>query len=55
MSHMSMPMEASHAPRPPIAVMALLSFVALAAGYAIATLPWGLLPPPRLPRKTADI
>jgi hypothetical protein len=40
MSHMSMPMEASHAPRPPIAVMALLSFLALAAGLAIAVLPW---------------
>ena len=40
MSHMSMPMAASHAPRPPIAVMALLSFVALAAGWAIAVLPW---------------
>ena len=42
MSHMSMPMAASHAPRPPIAVMALLSFVALAAGYLIAALPWSL-------------
>jgi hypothetical protein len=40
MSHMSMPMEAGHAPRPPVAVMALLSFVALAAGWAIAVLPW---------------
>ena len=38
MSHMSMPMAASHAPRPPVAVMALLSFVALAAGWAIAVL-----------------
>ena len=56
MSHMSMPMEASHAPRPPIAVMALLSFVALAAGYLIAALPWwSLPPPPHLPRKTGDI
>jgi hypothetical protein len=36
MSHMSMSMEAGHTPRPPIAVMALLSFVALAAGWAIA-------------------
>jgi Domain of unknown function (DUF4396) len=36
MSHMSMSMAASHPPRPPIAVMALLSFVALAAGFAIA-------------------
>ncbi len=35
-SHMSMSMAASHPPRPPIAVMALLSFVALAAGFAIA-------------------
>jgi hypothetical protein len=42
MSHMSMPMAASHAPRPPIAVMALLSFIALAAGYLIAALPWSL-------------
>ena len=32
MSHMSMSMAAGHPPRPPIAVMALLSFVALAAG-----------------------
>ena len=40
MSHMSMPMETGHAPRPPIAVMALLSFIALAAGFAIAALPW---------------
>ncbi len=38
MSHISMPMAASHAPRPSIAVMALLSFVALAAGWAIAVL-----------------
>jgi len=38
MSHMSM--EASHALRPPIAVMALLSFLGLAAGVAIALLPW---------------
>jgi hypothetical protein len=34
MSHMSM--EAGHPPRPPVAVMALLSFVALAAGFAVA-------------------
>jgi hypothetical protein len=40
MSHMSMSMEAGHAPRPPVAVMALLSFLALAAGLAIAVLPW---------------
>jgi hypothetical protein len=40
MSHMSMPMAAGHALRPPIAVMALLSFLALAAGLAIAVLPW---------------
>jgi hypothetical protein len=40
MSHMSMPMERGHAPRPPVAVMALLSFLALAAGLAIAVLPW---------------
>jgi hypothetical protein len=40
MSHMSMAMEAGHALRPPIAVMALLSFLALAAGLAIALLPW---------------
>jgi hypothetical protein len=40
MSHMSMPMEGGHTLRPPIAVMALLSFLALAAGLAIALLPW---------------
>src|ERR1700716_4301053 len=40
MSHMSMPMETGHALRPPIAVMALLSFLALAAGLAVAVLPW---------------
>ena len=40
MSHMSMSMETGHALRPPIAVMALLSFLALAAGLAIAVLPW---------------
>jgi hypothetical protein len=39
-SHMAMSMEAGHPPRPPIAVMALLSFVALAAGWAIAVPPW---------------
>jgi hypothetical protein len=38
MSHMSM--ESGHAPWPPVAVMALLSFLALAAGWAIAVLPW---------------
>jgi hypothetical protein len=36
MSHMAMSMGADHPPRPPLAVMALLSFVALAAGFAIA-------------------
>ena len=40
MSHMSMPMEGGHTLRPPIAMMALLSFLALAAGLAIALLPW---------------
>jgi hypothetical protein len=40
MSRMSMPMAAGHALRPPMAVMALLSFLALAAGLAIALLPW---------------
>jgi hypothetical protein len=40
MSHMSMPMEGGHTLRPPIAVMALLSLLALAAGLAIALLPW---------------
>jgi hypothetical protein len=35
-----MSMEMGHAPRPPVAVMALLSFLALAAGVAIAVLPW---------------
>jgi hypothetical protein len=39
-SHMSMAMETGHALRPPIAVMALLSFLALSAGLAIALLPW---------------
>jgi hypothetical protein len=43
---MAMSMEAGHPPRPPIAVMALLSFVALAAGWAIAVLPWRGMPPP---------
>ena len=42
MSHMSMPMEGGHTLRPPIAMMALLSFLALAAGLAIALLPWAL-------------
>ncbi len=37
-SAMSMSMAAGHAPRPPVTVMALLSFVALAAGVAIAFL-----------------
>jgi hypothetical protein len=36
MSHMAMSMAAAHPPRPPLAVMALLSFVALAAGFTIA-------------------
>ena len=40
MSHMSMAMEAGHALRLSIAVMALLSFVALAADLAIAVTPW---------------
>src|SRR5258708_13368686 len=40
MSHMSLPMETEHALRPPIAVMALLSFLALAVGLAIPVLPW---------------
>jgi hypothetical protein len=35
MSHMSMSMDAGKAPWPPVPVMALLSFVALAAGVAI--------------------
>ena len=38
MSPISMPMETGHALRPPVAVMALLSFLALAAGLAIAVL-----------------
>ena len=42
MSHMSM--EAAQAPRPPVAVMALLSFLALAAGMAIALLTKPLIP-----------
>jgi uncharacterized protein involved in copper resistance len=37
MSHMSMEgSQAGHAPRPSVAVMALLSFVALAVGFAVA-------------------
>ena len=36
MSHMAMSMAADHAPRPSIAVMTLLSFTALAAGFVIA-------------------
>jgi hypothetical protein len=36
MSHMAMSMGTDHPPRPPLAVMALLSFVALVAGFAIA-------------------
>ena len=39
-SHMAMPMEAGQPLRPSLAVMALLSFLALAAGLAIAVLPW---------------
>jgi hypothetical protein len=35
---MSMSMHAGHAPRPSIAVMTVLSFIALAAGFAIAIL-----------------
>jgi hypothetical protein len=42
MSHMSM--DATRAPRPPVAVMALLSFLALAAGVAIALLSKPLSP-----------
>jgi hypothetical protein len=38
MAHMSM--DARRAPSPPIAVMALLSFLALAAGLALALVPW---------------
>jgi hypothetical protein len=38
MSDMSMSMHAGHAPRPSIAVMTVLSFIALAAGFAIAIL-----------------
>src|SRR5262249_8161755 len=37
--HMSMSMDAGKAPWPPVPVMALLSFLALAAGVAIALLP----------------
>jgi len=39
MPHMSMSMDAGKAPWPPVPVMALLSFLALAAGVAIALLP----------------
>jgi hypothetical protein len=39
MSHMSMAMDGPRTLRPPLAVMALLSFVALAAGLAIALRP----------------
>jgi hypothetical protein len=35
-SHMSMTMPEGHPPRPSIAVMTVLSFVALAAGFALA-------------------
>jgi len=38
MSHMSMDMPEGHAPRPSMAVMTVLSFVALAAGFALAVL-----------------
>jgi hypothetical protein len=38
MPHMSMPMHSGQAPWPPVPVMALLSFLALAAGAAIALL-----------------
>ncbi|HKD74424.1 MAG TPA: DUF4396 domain-containing protein [Ktedonobacterales bacterium] len=38
-SHMSMSMDAGKAPWPPVPVMALVSFLALAAGVAIALLP----------------
>ena len=37
-SHMSMTMHEGHPPRPSIAVMTVLSFVALAAGFALAVL-----------------
>jgi len=36
MSHMSMDMPKAHPPRPSIAVMTVLSFVALAAGFVLA-------------------
>src|SRR5262249_58872766 len=39
MPHMSMSMDAGKSPWPPVPVMALLSFLALAAGVAIALLP----------------
>jgi len=38
MSRMSMPTDSGHAPRPPVPVMALLSFLAMAAGVAIGLL-----------------
>jgi len=38
MSHMSMDMPEGHVPRPSIAMMALQSFIALAAGFALAVL-----------------
>jgi hypothetical protein len=38
MSHMSMDMSEGPAPRPSIAIMAVLSFIALAAGFALAVL-----------------
>ena len=38
MSHMSTTMHEGHPPRPSIAVMTVLSFVALAAGFALAVL-----------------
>ena len=38
MSQMSMDMAGGHAPRPSIAVMTVLSFIALAAGIALAML-----------------
>ena len=37
-SHMSMTMHEGQPPRPSIAVMTVLSFVALAAGFALAVL-----------------
>ena len=40
-SVMAMEMNAKRAPWPPVPVMAVVSFVALVAGAAIALLPWG--------------